>query len=126
VLCKNIVSVALFNYEAYVQKALERINVPIFIVLCKNIVSVALFNYGKLHTLVSMVTLLTMGNMVKQLVQIWDPLLHKYDFNSHIKILWLPWLLMLKSSWPHIVWYKFFIHPQKFEHCHFGTFEATG
>jgi hypothetical protein len=57
-----------------------------------NNVSVALFNYGTLRILVSTVTTPILVTMVKQLVKLWNPFLHKYGFNSHMRIVWLPWL----------------------------------
>jgi hypothetical protein len=39
-----------------------------------------------------MVSLPTMVTVVKQYVQLWDPLLNKYGFNCNARMVWLPWL----------------------------------
>jgi hypothetical protein len=43
-------------------------------------------------TLVSMVTSPTMVTVEKHWVQIWNSVSHKYAFNFHTKMAWLPWL----------------------------------
>jgi hypothetical protein len=61
----------------------ETTNSPTLRTLFNNIVSHVLFNYDKLYIImVSMMTLLrpTMVTVVRQWVQLWDPLLYKYDF----------------------------------------------
>jgi hypothetical protein len=49
------------------------LNLPTFLTLFNNCISC--INYSKLHTFVSMVTSPTAGIMVKQGVQLWNPLL---------------------------------------------------
>jgi hypothetical protein len=39
-----------------------------------------------------MVTLLTVITVVKQWIQVWDPVLHMYEFNCNMRMVWLQWL----------------------------------
>jgi hypothetical protein len=79
------------------QDVLERTNLCGLITLFNNKVSVALFNYDKLHTLVSMVTATTKVTVIKQWVQLCDPLLHTYGFSCHMRVVWLPNLTLHSS-----------------------------
>jgi hypothetical protein len=72
---------------------LEITNSPTCLTLFNNdvtLLSVAPLNQGKLHTLVSMVTLPIMLIVVKQRIQLWDLLLHSYELNSHKRMVWFP------------------------------------
>jgi hypothetical protein len=40
------------------------------------------------------------GYCSKTMGQLWDPLSHKYQFNSHMKMVWLQWLPVLTLYGP--------------------------
>jgi hypothetical protein len=65
-------------------------------------VSIALFVNGKLHISVSMIASRAMVTEVKQWVQLWEPLLNKYGFNCHIRLVWIPWLRNLTLDSPRL------------------------
>jgi len=71
---------------------LEITNSRASLALFNTAVSVALFIYGKLRTLLSMVTLFTTVTVVKQWVQLWDPMSQKNGFNCHTRMVWFPQL----------------------------------
>jgi hypothetical protein len=71
------------NEHTHTQEVLGGATSLTFLTLFNNKISVALFNYDELCTLVSMVTLLTMTTVIKHWVQLWEPLLHKYDLKCH-------------------------------------------
>jgi hypothetical protein len=72
-------------------KVLERSKSRTFLTLFNNTVSVALYKVITL-SLAFMVTSPTIVIVVKQWIQRWDPLLHKYGCNCHTTMVWLPWL----------------------------------
>jgi endoglucanase Acf2 len=73
-------------------EVLKRTILSAFVTLFNNKLWAALFNYSKLHTSVSMVTLSTMFSVVKQCVQLWNPLLHNMasTVTQEWSVLWLP------------------------------------
>jgi hypothetical protein len=79
-----------------IQEVLEGTKSPNFLTLFENKVSVASFNYGDLCTLVSMVTLPTIGPSN------YGPLLHKYFFSFHTRMIWLPRLPNLTLDSPRL------------------------
>jgi hypothetical protein len=66
-----------------------------FSALFNTTVPAALFNYGKPRTFVFKATLFTMVTVVTKWVKLWDPLLHKYGFNWHTRMVWFLWLPVL-------------------------------
>jgi hypothetical protein len=72
-----------------------------------------------------MVTSPTSVTVVKQWVQLWDLLLHKYVFNFHITLVWLPQLPDLALDSPRLM-VQVLHPPQKFEPPLFQMVEAIG
>jgi hypothetical protein len=76
------------------------------------------------NVLVSMFTLFTMVTVIKQWVQLWDPLLHKHGFNCHTRKVWLQRYQVYLCC--HVDWCKYYIHLRRLNVRHFGNVKATG
>jgi len=71
-----------------------------------------------------MVKLPTIVIVVKQWVQLWDLLLHKYEFNCHTRMIMVS-MVTKHPSCSHIDWCKFCIHLGNLNISHFGMVEVT-
>lgn len=63
---------------------------------------------------------LIMVSVVKQWVQLWDPVLDKYGLNCHMRIVWFPWLPN-SLSYSHVDWCKFWTSLITLNICHFDS-----
>jgi hypothetical protein len=76
--------------------------------------------------LVSMITSRTITTVVKQGFQLWDPLLYKYGFNCHARMVWLPWLPNLTLDCSQLTSAGFYTDLRSLKLLHFKMVEAMG